>query len=117
MLIYCNARSHEGNDVPIRRFGVGRRDHGSWRFHGNDDQVLEGVDLLTEDERRRRRGTSRHAPGDLSRADFERRRWSLECPQCGLKVDMTRETAARLIEGLAEAGRFDASLGALAATL
>lgn len=115
--VECPPCAAHAGTIPIRVLKAARRDGGPWRAHLTTDQTLVGDELQGDAWRLQTRGSRTTPPARMDLIDDERLRWSLECPKCGVKVDMRKETAAQLVEKLAEAGVSRLSLPALAATL
>lgn len=116
VLVQCTAPSHD-EAIPCRRFRVGRRDGGPWTWTATTQQTLIDDKPLDEQEIVSLHGTPTRSPDLTMQGKARRLRWSAECPRCGVRADMRRETAVRVVEGYANAGVFVVDLEALAANL
>lgn len=111
--IFCDAESHAPKVATVDVLRL--LDHGN----GDEPLLVGGRDSehLVDDQLRNRReryGTSRTAP---NMAETYRERRPIECPLCGLRVELRQEKALRLALALAASGASQVRLSALAANL
>lgn len=119
---------HKHPDRERERLGLARRDEycldpecegcgsGGWRLVGGG-HTSEHIDRDTDFPipRKVMFGT-RKTPSHGQLFDVTRERWPLECPLCGLRVELKRAAAERLAVGLANEGVSEVRLSDLAAT-
>lgn len=109
--VICDAESHAPKVATVDRWKL--RDHGSQQVlvQSDDSEHLVNDQIRS---RRERYGTSRISP---NLAEAYRERWPIECPLCGLRVELRHEKALKLALALAASGASQVRLSALAGNL
>ncbi len=113
--IFCDAESHAPKVATVGRLKLLDRGNG-------DEPLLVGgrdSEYLVDDQMRGRRelfGTATEGPNMAEQGTYRERR-AIECPLCGLRVEMRRDTALKLALALAASGASQVRLSALAGSL
>lgn len=112
VVVYCVEQSHEGKRAKVQTFHlvtVDEDDGPRWRLRGDGAQLLDGDNPLAE--------PTLTLPGDPAQRVGARQRWALECPLCGLRKDVRRQTIEPVLIRCADSGVFELSLADVAARL